>query len=127
MCDELKNNNFKTHKDLDVWKNAMEFAERTYLLTGKFPKEEQFGLTSQLRRSVVSIPSNIAEGAARNSDKEFLQFLYISLGSLAEAEMQLLLATRLNFIDDASLLGNIETIRKMLLGLMKYLRGKTNA
>jgi four helix bundle protein len=127
MCDELKSNNFKTHKDLDVWKNAMEFAERTYLLTGKFPKEEQFGLTSQLRRSVVSIPSNIAEGAARNSDKEFLQFLYISLGSLAEAETQLLLATRLHFIDDASLLGNIETIRKMLLGLMKYLRGKTNA
>jgi len=119
-------NEVKTHKDLDVWKNAMDFAEKTYLLTGKFPKEEQFGLTAQLRRSVVSIPSNIAEGAARNSDKEFLQFLYISLGSLSEAETQLLLAKRLRFINDDSLLSDIEIIRKMLLGLMKYLRGRKN-
>ncbi len=119
-------NEIKTHKDLDVWKNAMDFAEKTYLLTGKFPKEEQFGLTAQLRRSVVSIPSNIAEGAARNSDKEFLQFLYISLGSLSEAETQLLLAKRLRFINDDSLLSDIEIIRKMLLGLMKYLRGRKN-
>jgi four helix bundle protein len=104
MSDGLKSNNFKTHKDLDVWKNAMEFAEKTYLLTGKFPKEEQFGLTSQLRRSVVSISSNIAEGSARSSRKEFLQFLYISLGSLAEAETQLLLARRLHFFNDDSLL-----------------------
>ncbi|MDP2156986.1 MAG: four helix bundle protein [Nitrospirota bacterium] len=100
--------------------------EKTYVLSGKFPRNEQFGLTSQLRRAVVSIPSNIAEGAARNSDKEFLQFLYIALGSLAEAETQLLLATRLKFTDDASLLSGIETIRKMLLGLIKHLRGKTN-
>jgi four helix bundle protein len=119
-------NELKTHKDLDVWKNAMDFAEKIYLLTGKFPKGEQFGLTSQLRRSVVSIPCNIAEGAARNSDKEFLQFLHISLGSLAEAETQLLLAVRLRFVNDSSLLSDIETIRKMLLGLMKYLRGKVN-
>lgn len=120
-------NEVKTHKDLDVWKNAIDFAEKIYLLTGTFPKEEQFGLTAQLRRSVVSIPSNIAEGAARNSDKEFLQFLYISLGSLSEAETQLLLAKRLRFIDDDSLLSDIEIIRKMLLGLMKYLRGRKNA
>jgi four helix bundle protein len=119
-------NELKTHKDLDVWKNAMDFAEKIYLLAGKFPKGEQFGLTSQLRRSVVSIPCNIAEGAARNSDKEFLQFLHISLGSLAEAETQLLLAVRLRFVNDSSLLSDIETIRKMLLGLMKYLRGKVN-
>lgn len=120
-------NEVKTHKDLDVWKNAIDFAEKIYLLTGTFPKEEQFGLTAQLRRSVVSIPSNIAEGAARNSDKEFLQFLYISLGSLSEAETQLLLAKRLRFIDDDSLLSDIEIIRKMLLGLMKYLRVRKNA
>ncbi len=127
MGDGLKSNNFKTHKDLAVWKNAMEFAEKTYFLTGKFPKEEQFGLTSQLRRSVVSIPSNIAEGSARSSKKEFLQFLYISLGSLAEAETQLLLAKRLRFFNDDSLLNELEIIRKMLLGLIKYLRGKANA
>ena len=72
------------HKDLDVWKESMNLAREVYLLTQTFPKEERYGITSQIRRSAVSIPSNIAEGAARSSDKEYIQFLYISLGSLAE-------------------------------------------
>ena len=98
MRDELK-----THKDLDVWNKAMDLAEQLYLLTGRFPKEEQFGLTSQIRRAAVSIASNIAEGAARNSNKEFLQFLYIALGSAAEIETQLLLAKRLKFLKEDNL------------------------
>jgi len=91
-------NKIMTHKDLDVWKAAMELAKLVYLITSKFPKEELYGLTQQIRRSAVSIPSNIAEGAARNSRKEFIQFLHISLGSLAELETQLLLSEKLGFL-----------------------------
>ena len=135
MGNELKDKNLsritdypsqsvKTHKDLDVWKKAMELAERLYLLTGKFPKEEQFGLVAQIRRSAVSIPSNIAEGAARNSNKEFIQFLYVALGSLSEVETQLLLAQRLKLVNEATVFDDIESIRKMLLGLIRFLKGK---
>ena len=104
----------------------MEFAERIYQLTRDFPKEEQFGLTSQIKRSAVSIPSNIAEGAARNSGKEFLQFLFIAVGSLSEIETQLLLAKRLKFLSEISIFDDIESIRKMLLGLIRFLRRKKN-
>jgi four helix bundle protein len=74
-------NKIKTHKDLDVWKESMTLAKEVYSLTKRFPKEETFGLASQMRRAAVSIPSNIAEGAARNSDREFIQFLHVSLVS----------------------------------------------
>jgi four helix bundle protein len=114
----------KTHKDLDVWKESMTLAEEVYKLTEGFPKEEIFGLTSQMRRAATSIPSNIAEGAARNSDKEFIQFLHVSLGSLAELETQLLLSRKLGFLKNEQLDGRVERIRKMLLGLVKYLKGK---
>ena len=90
----------KTHKDLDVWKESLELARLVYLMTSKFPKEELYGITQQIRRSAVSIPSNIAEGAARNSQKEFIQFLHIALGSLAELETQLLLSEKLGFIKE---------------------------
>ena len=82
---------YRTHKDLDVWNKSIELAEKIYKVTSSFPKEEQYGIVSQIRRSVVSISSNIAEGAARNSKKEFIQFLYIALGSLSELETQLIL------------------------------------
>ena len=118
-------NKIKTHKDLDVWKESMTLAKEVYRLTKHFPKEETFGLASQMRRAAVSIPSNIAEGAARNSDKEFIQFLHVSLGSLAELETQLLLSRELGFPKDEELSGSVEQIRRMLLGLIKYLRGKT--
>ena len=88
-------NGLKTHKDLDAWNKAIDMAEHLYLLTSRFPKEEQFGLTSQILRAAASTASNIAEGAARNSKKEFLQYLYVALGSAAEIETQLLLANRL--------------------------------
>lgn len=103
----------------------MQLATQIYLLTDNFPKEEIYGLVSQIRRSAVSIPSNIAEGAARNSNREFIQFLYVSLGSLAELETQLLLSKEIGIIEYSKIENNIEHIRKMLLGLIKYLKGKT--
>ena len=116
-------NKIMTHKDLDVWKAAMELAKLVYLITSKFPKKELYGLTQQIRRSAVSIPSNIAEGAARNSRKEFIQFLHISLGSLAELETQLLLSEKLGFLQIKEIENDVERIRKMLIGLIKYLKG----
>ncbi len=84
------------HKDLDAWKQAMFLTEHIYLASKDFPSSEQFGLTSQLRRAAISVPANIAEGSARKSDKEFTQFLHISLGSLAELETLILLSKTLN-------------------------------
>lgn len=88
----------KTHKDLDAWKKSIDFVTVVYKLTKGFPIEERYGLTKQIRRSAVSIPSNITEGAARNYDKEFIQYLYIALGSAAEIETQLMIACNLEFI-----------------------------
>ena len=103
----------KTHMDLDVWKRSMSFVETVYKLSAQFPKEEMYGLTSQIRRAAVSIPSNIAEGASRQSPKEFVQFLYISLGSLSEVETQLILSQRLLFIENIqSALSNALIIKK---------------
>lgn len=124
----------KTHKDLDVWKEAIAVAKEVYKLTESFPQEETYGLTSQMRRAAVSIASNIAEGAARNSRKEFIQALYVSLGSLAELETQLALAKEIGLLrgnpshlnDHASLITDLDAsivrIRKMLLGLIKHLK-----
>jgi len=112
----------KTHKDLNVWKEAMDLAKGVYLLTKDFPKEETHRLVSQMRRAAISIPSNIAEGAARDSHKEFIRFLYISLGSLAELETQLLLSRELEFVESSEIEQDIERIRKMLFGLIKHLR-----
>jgi four helix bundle protein len=113
------------HKDLDVWKESILLAKGVYQLTNTFPKEELYGITSQIRRSVVSVPSNIAEGAAQSSDKEFNHFLYISLGSLSETETQLILSSDLGFINNLDILPKIETVKKKILGLIKYLKNKT--
>ncbi|HPO55898.1 MAG TPA: four helix bundle protein [Ignavibacteriaceae bacterium] len=116
-----------THKDLIVWKKSIEFVTEVYKITGTFPSEEKFGLVSQLRRAAVSIPSNIAEGAARNHDKEFIQFLSISLGSASEIETQLIMSLNLNFISEDVFnelnLQNME-IKKMLSGLIKSIKNK---
>ncbi len=115
----------RTHKDLDVWKKAIDLVVTIYKITDSFPKEEIYSLTNQLRRAAVSIPSNIAEGAARGSDKEFIHFLYIALGSLSEIETQIIIAKELGFIkDDKTTLESLLFIRKMLLGLIKYLKRK---
>ncbi|WP_026838080.1 four helix bundle protein [Gillisia sp. JM1] len=109
----------KSHKDLTVYKTSIDLVVAVYNLTKSFPGEERFGLTSQLRRAVVSIPSNIAEGAARNSKKEFIRFLYISLGSLAEVETQLEIAGRLKFISENKELEEQSIyIRRMLLKII---------
>ena len=113
----------KTHKDLDVWKRSMGFITLLYKLTTNFPKNEIYGLTNQMRRAAVSIPSNIAEGAARKSNKEYIQFLYIALGSAAELETQLIVSKNLNFIDDKSfdlLIKERDEIAQMLFGLIRY-------
>lgn len=113
-----------THKDLAVWKKSMDLAAHVCSLTARFFKEELYILTSQIRRPAVSIPSNIAEGAARQSRKEFIQFLHIASGSVAELETQLLLATRMGFISRDNPLPQTEEVRKMLLGLLRSLKKK---
>ena len=118
----------KSHKDLDVWKKSMELVVEIYRMTHQFPSEEQYGLSSQLRRSAISIPSNIAEGAARSSDKEFKQFLSIALGSAAEVETQLILTEKLGLSASTSeLQGQLSDIRKMLTGLSQYLSKKNQS
>jgi len=113
-----------THRDLDVWKNGIELVKKIYILTKDFPKEEIYTLTSQIRRSAISIPSNIAEGAARNSKKEFIQFLYIALGSAAELETQLIVAKELGYIKDLNIFDDFEKLKIQLIGLIKYLKNK---
>ena len=115
----------RTHKDLDIWKMSIELVKDIYEVAEKFPNIEQFGLVAQLRRASVSIPSNIAEGSARNSNKEFIQFCYISLGSLSEVETQIIISNELNFITkdiSSNILTKIEVIRKKLLNFIKYLK-----
>ena len=97
--------------------------EDIYHITGKFPKNEHYEIVSQMRRSAISVPSNIAEGAARNSNKVYVQFIYISLGSLPELETQVMIAQRLHFIDSGeTVTDKITVIRQMLLNLVKHLR-----
>jgi len=116
----------KTHKDLNVWQESIALVTLIYEKTKSFPKDELFSLTSQIRRCAVSIPSNISEGAARESNKEFIRFLYISQGSIAELDTQLLIANNLNFLskeDYINLDEKLVSIRKMLAGLIKFRKG----
>ena len=111
-----------THKDLDVWKLSIDFVEEIYRITEKFPSEERFGLISQLRRAAVSISSNIAEGAARKSDKENIQFLYVALGSIAEIETQLIISNRLGYCDVPEIQNMLIIIKSKLINYIKYLK-----
>ncbi|MBN1791216.1 MAG: four helix bundle protein [Bacteroidales bacterium] len=114
----------KTHKDLIVWQKSLDFVTEIYQLTKSYPKEEVYGLTNQLRRAAVSIPSNIAEGAARSTKKEFNQFLHISLGSLSELKTQLLISENLGYLSKEDSLKKTEKlteIRRILLGLISSL------
>jgi four helix bundle protein len=123
-CDKKKKM-ILSYRDLNVWQNGLNLVEDVYKITANFPKEEKYGLTSQLRRCSVSIPSNIDEGFMRKSTKEYIQFLYISLGSLGELDIQMEIAVRLGFIEiqkefnEKSLL-----VRKQLYGLVKSLKSK---
>lgn len=111
------------HTDLQVWKLARAMATETYRMTAQLPIEERFGLQSQMRRAAVSVVSNIAEGAARESPADFRRFVGISMGSLAELETQYLLCEDLGFLrNDVEFLRRIRSIRIMLAGLRKALR-----
>lgn len=110
----------KSHKDLTVYKTSIDLVAAVYQLSQNFPDGEKFGLTSQIKRAAVSVPSNISEGAARNSKKEFDRFLYIALGSLAEIETQLEIANQLGFISDQTEIEEkIIYIRRMVLKLIQ--------
>ena len=114
-------NNFK---DLKIWKIAIELVKRIYKVSSKLPKEELYGLTSQIRRSAISIPSNVAEGFRRQHNNEFKQFLYISLGSCAELETQIIIVEELGYIDKnqtTKLLEDLDYICIMTSNLIKKL------
>ena len=115
----------KTHKDLTVWKKSLDFVTSVYLVTNSFPKNEIYGLTNQIRRASVSISSNIAEGAARNHTKEYIQFLYYSLSSASEVDTQLRISENLKYLEkekSKELINDLENISKMLQGLIRSIK-----
>ena len=115
------------HKDLEVWKLSMSMVMKVYKLTKNFPEHEKFALTSQICRSAISIPSNIAEGCGRGSDKDTLRFLDIALGSSAELETQLLIAQSLDYAKNIEeILADIDKINALIYGLKKYLKQKNS-
>ena len=118
-----------THKKLIVWQKGIELVKVIYRVTAGFPSSEQFGLISQIRRSAVSIPSNIAEGCGRASDKELIQFLYIALGSASELETQIIISSELNFLEreKADVLNeSVNEIIKMISSLIKSIRTRND-
>ena len=113
----------KSYRDLIVWQKAMNFAEHVYRIQREFPAEERYGLCDQLRRAVVSIPSNIAEGRGRDTAKDFSHFLILARGSLNEASTQLELAVRLGYLDSGSgLYEESQEIRKLLNAMIQRLK-----
>ncbi|MBR5396055.1 MAG: four helix bundle protein [Bacteroidaceae bacterium] len=117
----------ETHKDLRVWRQSIEMVTSIYLMTKSFPKEEMFGLVSQLRRASVSVPSNIAEGYARGTDKEKLHFLRISSGSMSEVETQLMLGLNLGYIDQEKyneLSETVTSVWKQLNSLISSIKNR---
>jgi len=115
----------KPHKRLEVWKKGMEIVLDVYRITKRFPAEEKCGLIPQIRRAAVSIPSNIAEGAARHTQREFVNFLHTAQGSLSELDTQLELSVGLGYVSNESLESVqklIEVVDKMLTGLIKSLK-----
>ncbi len=115
----------KDFKNLKIWQKGINLVVDIYKTSQNFPSEELYGLTSQMRRSAVSIPSNIAEGSGRNSDKEFSRFLDISLGSSFELETQIIIAHKLSFINDEKfneLTHDVQEEQKMITGLQKSIK-----
>ena len=115
----------RNFKELDIWKESRLLAKGIYLLSNNLPQDEKFGLTSQIRRCVISIPSNIAEGAAKDSQKDFLRFLQISLGSSFELESHLLLCIDLELLNKEITeihLESIERLQKRISSMIKYVK-----
>ncbi|OFV95580.1 MAG: four helix bundle protein [Acidobacteria bacterium RIFCSPLOWO2_02_FULL_60_20] len=114
----------KNYKELGVWQKSIDLVEQVYQVTSAFPLEEKYGLSSQSQRAATSIPANIAEGWARGTTKEYIQFLKVARGSLMELETHLIVANRLKFLPEQkvqSLVGAIAEIGRMLNGLIKSL------
>jgi four helix bundle protein len=119
----------RPHEKLDVWGRAVDFVTVIYRTTDGFPKEEKFGLTSQIRRAAVSIPANIVEGAARESPKEFAHFLSNAQGSASELATELLIAHRLGFLsqkDYSTLNPELDNIGRMIFGLSQHVKNKAH-
>jgi four helix bundle protein len=117
----------KPHHQLQVWKKAIEFVKMVYQITNEFPEEEKFGLVSQMRRSAISIASNISEGAGRNNKKEFNQFLGIAQGSSSELETQIIISRELGFMKEklaVELIIELDSISKMIIGLQRAIKDK---
>jgi four helix bundle protein len=117
----------RTHEKLEVWRKSVDFVVNVYKASENFPNEEKFGLTSQIKRASVSIPANVAEGAARTSNKEFLHFLSIAQGSASEVSTEILIAFRLGFLEEnkySDLLANSDEIGRMISGFSQHLRNK---
>jgi four helix bundle protein len=120
----------KPHKKLEVWRKAVDLMVAVYQVTSRFPSEERFGLTAQLQRAAISVPSNIAEGDARGSSQSFVNQLHIARGSLSELETQLIIAHRLGYLDEqetARLGQRLAEVDRMLNGLIASVRRKTAA
>ncbi len=117
----------KTHKDLELWKNGISFVKEIYQATKGFPKEELYGLTSQIRRAAVSVPANLSEGAARNQTREFVRFLRISQGSLSEVETLLIISVSLGYLDSNQMKHfseRIKVLTNQIIGLIHSLTSK---
>lgn len=120
----------KPHKRLNVWKQAVELSLLIYQTTEKFPREERYSITDQMRRAATSIATNIAEGAARKSKREFARFLHMARGSLSELDTQLEIVKRLGYLDDESwgiLDARMNEIDKMLSGLIRYQQSRVRS
>lgn len=119
----------RSFRDLDVWNKAIQVVKKIYLITKSFPKEEIYGLSAQMRRAAVSIASNISEGKTRQSKNEYIQFLYIALGSTSELETQVIISKELAYIDgksEQSLLEHLDHVARMLRNLIKGLQKTEN-
>lgn len=119
----------RNYTELETWQRAMELTEAVYAATKRYPKEETYGLTSQTRRSAVSVPSNIAEGQGRGSSRDFVRFLTVARGSLCELETQLILGSRLRYVDEASLQSLLKqsgTVGRLLNGLIRSVAPATD-
>ncbi|MCK4650184.1 four helix bundle protein [Candidatus Pacearchaeota archaeon] len=113
-------------KELKVWRKAIEIGKRVYEISRSFPDNERYGLTSQIRRAIVSVSSNIAEGCGRKTNRDFGNFLYIAMGSIREVQSQLFIAKELGYLDDVildELDSELEELAKMLTGFIKYVSG----
>ena len=115
----------KPHKKLEAWKKAISLTTKIYKITEKLPETEKFGLISQMRRAAVSVASNVAEGAAKNTKKEFIQFLFNAQGSLSEVDTQIIICKELGYVSDKdceSIDQEMEKESNLIAGLVKYLR-----